>query len=479
MKKIFALILTFALAAGLFAGIPHPVFVEYDATLNGDPVYFEAYLGTDPGTVLTDLSVGCGILDEYSLVMVECGNFPEWEFADVLYIIAVYYVDLDYVYEWTQGILNYDNVQAFTGDDAVWYPGVPGGDVTLPGVFAQGWNLWSYNVDIGSRAVVDVFAPMTYLTKVKSITQSYDPALDPNFNTLITLVDGYGYWVQVSQEDVLDFTGSALPLTTVIALDAGWNLAAFLPQEAEAPDYAFASLIGDNLTKVKSITQSYDPALDPNFNTLEELSPGNGYWVQLTTAANFMYPDPPTGTRSVDTIEYIWTPVIYTNSTCAYASLEAEGQVGAFVNGECRGVTNINDGCVSLVINGTEAETATFKLYQNGQVTDLNTEITTAPGEDVFFEITGDTPAITQLKNAYPNPFNPVTTVAFELANAGKVNVSVYNIKGQKVTELINDNLDSGTHKLTWNAEGKASGVYFIRMHTGEITQNQKVILMK
>ena len=472
MNKIITLMMMLVLSAALFAGIPHPVFVEYEGTVDS----FTAYLGTDATTTLTEMSVGCGILvepGEYQLIMVECGNFPEWEFADVLYIL----IDGQY----TQVILGYDNVQALTGDDSVWYPGVPGGEVTQNGVFAAGWNLWSYNVDIGSRAVADVFLPMTYLTKVKSITQSYDPALDPNFNTLVNLVDGYGYWVQVSEADVLDLIGSALPLTTVIALDTGWNLAAFLPQEAEAPDYAFATLItAGSLTKVKSITESYDPALDPNFNTLEFMYPGNGYWVQLTEAASFTYPAPGT-TRAMDTeaVEYIWTPVIYTNSTCAYASLEAEGQVAVFVNDECRGVTTINNGCVSLVINGTEAETATFMLYQNGQVTDLNTQIITAPGEDVFFDFTSDAPVSTKLLNAYPNPFNSVTTIAYQTSEAGNVNVSVYNVIGQKVAELANNHQEAGTHNVVWNAAGEASGIYFVKMTASGTEQIQKVILMK
>jgi len=248
MNKIITLMMMLVLSAALFAGIPHPVFVEYEGTVDS----FTAYLGTDNQTTLTDMSVGCGILTAYNLIMIECGNFPEWEFADVLYVL----IDGEY----TQVILGYDNVQALTGPEAIWYPGTPGGEVTQQNEFVTGWNLWSYNVDIGSRVVVDVFAPMSFLTKVKSITQSYDPVLDPQFNTLITLVDGYGYWVQVSQADTLNFTSTTYISDTVIALDAGWNLAAYLPQDPQSPQDAFASLIGGEtpyLTKVKK----YHPEL--------------------------------------------------------------------------------------------------------------------------------------------------------------------------------------------------------------------------
>jgi len=491
MKKIFAIILTLAFAAALFAGIPHPVFVEYDE--EGNPASFEAYLASDMSFFLEDTSVGCGILEGYSLLMVECGNFPIWAFDDILYIVMT---DYDYGQtQWCQVTLSYDNVQVLPDDGEVWTDGTPGGEVViLEGAFAPGWNLWSYNVQLTDHAVATVFEPLIgpgdppyNLQKVKSITQSYDPALLPQFNTLSELVDGYGYWVNVTVQDTLALSGDAISLSTEIALDAGWNLAAFLPQTLDDVEHAFASLIVApapyNLLKVKSITQSYDPGLLPQFNTLSDLYPGNGYWVKLTTAVtDFTYPAPVVG-RGLEaeaTIEYLWTPVIYTNSTCAYASLEAEGQIAAFVNDECRGVSQINQGCVSLVINGETAETATFKLYQNGQVTDLNTQITTAPGEDVFFEFPADdVPLSTQMLNAYPNPFNPETTIAYQLAEDGDVNISIYNIKGQKVTELTNEHQTAGEHNIVWKADGQPSGIYFVRMHSAGIDQTQKVVLMK
>jgi len=209
--------------------------------------------------------------------MVECGNFPIWEFADVLYIVLEY---ADFSNEWYDVILDYDNVQAML--DITWYEGVPGGEITQQNAFNPGWNLWSYNVQLDDHDIEAVFAGLTYLTKVKSITQSYDPSLDPQFNTLNALVDGYGYWVQVSQADEMELVGEVIPLTTEIAFATGWNLAAFLPQSSEGVEIAFETLItGGMLTKVKSITQSYDPSLDPQFNTLATLYPGSGYWVQV------------------------------------------------------------------------------------------------------------------------------------------------------------------------------------------------------
>jgi hypothetical protein len=84
----------------------------------------------------------------------------------------------------------------------------------------------------------------------------------------------------------------------------------------------------------------------------------------------------------------------------------------------------------------------------------------------------------------YPNPFNPSSRIAFSLEYPTPVTVSVYNILGQRVITLLDENLDAGPHSVTWNGtddDGKtvASGVYFYRVETKDGAVNKKMILMQ
>ena len=76
----------------------------------------------------------------------------------------------------------------------------------------------------------------------------------------------------------------------------------------------------------------------------------------------------------------------------------------------------------------------------------------------------GELPQESKITSNYPNPFNPVTNIVFDLAevNAGNVEISVYDIQGRKVEVLHNGWLDAGTgYEFTWNASAVASGKYF------------------
>ncbi|MEE9432258.1 MAG: T9SS type A sorting domain-containing protein [Melioribacteraceae bacterium] len=64
----------------------------------------------------------------------------------------------------------------------------------------------------------------------------------------------------------------------------------------------------------------------------------------------------------------------------------------------------------------------------------------------------------------YPNPFNPTTTVSFTIPNDSKVKIDIYNSLGQKVSELLNGNKNSGVHLLKWNGIGFSSGTYFAKI---------------
>lgn len=90
-----------------------------------------------------------------------------------------------------------------------------------------------------------------------------------------------------------------------------------------------------------------------------------------------------------------------------------------------------------------------------------------------------DVPDQIQLLQNYPNPFNPSTNIPFELNQASRVELSIYNMLGQKVSTLANDAYPAGSHTLTWNASGFASGVYFYRLEAGGVVQTRKLMLLK
>jgi len=93
-------------------------------------------------------------------------------------------------------------------------------------------------------------------------------------------------------------------------------------------------------------------------------------------------------------------------------------------------------------------------------------------------------PVVTQLKRNYPNPFNPSTTICFALVEASAVRLSIYNLKGQKVADLMNESLSPGEHHKIWNAVDESgrpvsSGIYLIRLETNSGVFSQKAMLMK
>ena len=93
-------------------------------------------------------------------------------------------------------------------------------------------------------------------------------------------------------------------------------------------------------------------------------------------------------------------------------------------------------------------------------------------------------PLVSSLKANYPNPFNPSTSISFDLATAGNVKLEIYNIKGQKVKTLINDIYTSGTHTVEWNGiddlnNPLSSGIYLYKMTTEDHSETRKMLLMK
>jgi thiol-disulfide isomerase/thioredoxin len=91
----------------------------------------------------------------------------------------------------------------------------------------------------------------------------------------------------------------------------------------------------------------------------------------------------------------------------------------------------------------------------------------------------GDIPENISLIQNYPNPFNAVTTIAFNLDRKSSVDLSVYNIYGQKVATLAGGIHAAGYHAVKWDASDEASGVYFYRLEASGEVLSKRMILMK
>lgn len=88
-------------------------------------------------------------------------------------------------------------------------------------------------------------------------------------------------------------------------------------------------------------------------------------------------------------------------------------------------------------------------------------------------------PSSTKLIGNYPNPFNGSTTITYQLSDVSNVKVAIYNIKGELVSELVNERQNRGEHKVSFNALNINSGVYFYKLEAGNIFQTGKMIYLK
>ncbi|MFA5012918.1 MAG: T9SS type A sorting domain-containing protein [Ignavibacteria bacterium] len=117
--------------------------------------------------------------------------------------------------------------------------------------------------------------------------------------------------------------------------------------------------------------------------------------------------------------------------------------------------------------------------YYNGTAPLIYEFSTTAPVVPVI-NISTELPEKYDLMQNYPNPFNPVTNIRFMLPEKSYVTIKVYNMLGQKVKTLINnERLDAGTHQTRFSGEGLASGIYFYSIQTEKFVQTKRMVLLK
>ncbi|MCF7919472.1 MAG: T9SS type A sorting domain-containing protein [Candidatus Cloacimonetes bacterium] len=153
----------------------------------------------------------------------------------------------------------------------------------------------------------------------------------------------------------------------------------------------------------------------------------------------------------------------------------------AEVRNRMTGYINLTEGVdfiPSQISRGSTGELFFFNEYENLiEVYTLAEEIQVSRDECEIEHITYN------LSN-YPNPFNPTTTISFNLAEESEIELAVFNLKGQKIVTLADGNYKMGVHEIIWNGENEsgkimASGVYFYRLRVNDKAEMKRLLMLK
>jgi len=99
-------------------------------------------------------------------------------------------------------------------------------------------------------------------------------------------------------------------------------------------------------------------------------------------------------------------------------------------------------------------------------------------GNNLALTLTNELPKSYSISN-YPNPFNPVTTINYQLPENGFVTIKVYDLLGKEIATLVDGNRNAGYHNVKFDAGRLSSGIYLLTIKTGKFAQTNKMILMK
>jgi photosystem II stability/assembly factor-like uncharacterized protein len=317
---------------------------------------------------------------------------------------------------------------------------------------------------------------------------------------------GEGYWMKHSGDRTYN-TGDEWPVGgiqgvphTRLAGVSGWNMIGGYEIAATASLITTAPP-GQQSGPIYKYSGGYQVATT--------IDPGHGYWIKLLSAAQIIIPE--VLTKETEAVEYFpedWGKIILTDATGVNYTLYAiKGEVDLsqyelppappigmfdirFESG--RIAEDINSSMLTIDMSGVtypltvRVEGMDMRLMdETGKTVNVNLK----SGEYVVIGdatikklmVSGELiPDKYSLEQNYPNPFNPSTTIEFSLPeNVGNVKLSIYNVLGEKVAELVNTALVAGKYSFQWNANNVATGIYIYELRTEKFVSVKKMLVIK
>ena len=351
-----------------------------------------------------------------------------------------------------------------------------------------------------------------------------DYDIDSWFNNghVFTSVQGYKFKMQGAEEVNLEVSGFLADPETVIWLNSeppsrNESWIGYFLEESQSPYDAIPENILENLSMIK--TQHWykvkigdqwvhvgpcDPGINIpcqtfNYGDMVILYVKRDYtgddlsftW-QTPTA-----PPPRFEPEGLDHFTYEENSDYYPIVVEDIEDVESIDEIGIFVDERCLGAEKVYDLPIQLRAypEGDELiEDLQFEVVRDGmgRTSGENIDkevyhISSTQREDGYIlvslaksdDINPNLPTEFRLLPAYPNPFNPITVIGYQLKDDCDISIDIYNVNGQLVETLIDKHQELGYYDIQWNADGYASGVYFVKLQAGEFTETQKLVLLK
>ncbi len=379
---------------------------------------------------------------------------------------------------------------------------------------ATGWNLISWNVEYVDQIVNMMNDNLDCIDVILGYNQggvTFDPSLI-QFSTLKSVDYHFGYWFRMNCDVTVELCGFPIDQNDNIAIYPGWNLVSYWPEEPMLVENALLSIIG-NVQMVLGFDNgglTWKPGeFFSRFADLTEMKPLLGYWIKSSGNDVLIY-------EGFDKAAKTVTSNIAANNDIIHSTREWVSVYGA-----------------NITVDGTQLDNnSEIKLYSESGVLcgkgtynnnllkftsaygydpdDLKSEGYPQAGENVIINVNGmeiekriiwETngsrielselttslklmPANYNLKQNYPNPFNPSTQIGFTIPKSGYVSITIFNVLGQNIRNLVNENYSEGSYEIHWDGNddyGKivSSGVYLYRIEVGDFVKTKKMTLMK
>ncbi|MCX8009908.1 MAG: M1 family aminopeptidase [Ignavibacteria bacterium] len=358
---------------------------------------------------------------------------------------------------------------------------------------AEDWNMIS----------IPLTAPYMLATGLFPNAKSYPYGYINGYVQADTFVNGKGYWLKFGSNQSLAVCGTAVA-TNSINVNSGWNLIG--PYDKDVP-------VSQITSAPPGIISSSFFGYDAGYQPSTTLQTGKGYWIKVNQSGTINYnttlkiADNPI--LSFYKIQDDWGRIIIEDKKGRKKILYLTNQssnldkyelppappTGIFdirFNSD-RYVENFSKRNLEIQLNSAsyplkiKVENCEIKLtdkfggkffdkyFTSGDEYSIeNSEVRFLQLEPKFV-----IPSKFELLQNYPNPFNSTTSISFTIAKESNVKIEIFNLIGQKISTLLDNNLDVGFHTIKFSAENFSSGIYLVKMKASDFEKTVKMALLK